>query len=82
MISGWMRCWRRLRWLQKDYGKKDKVVIHFIGPEYVAGVTLLMEIKPYQDDDRWLYFPENNIITKIKAEDQHTNFMGTDFTYV
>lgn len=70
-----------VRWLQKDYGKEDKVVIHFIGPDYVAGATLLMVIKPYLDDDRWLYFPANNIITRIKARDQHTNFMGTDFTY-
>lgn len=70
-----------VRWLQKDYGKEDKVVIHFIGPEYAAGVTLLMEIKPYMDDDRWLYLPESNFITRVKARDQHSNFMGTDFTY-
>jgi hypothetical protein len=70
-----------VRWLKKDYGKEDKVVIHFISPDFVAGTTLLMEIKPYQDDDRWLYIPENNIIKRIKAQDQYTNFMGTDFTY-
>ncbi|MEN8135910.1 MAG: outer membrane lipoprotein-sorting protein [Thermodesulfobacteriota bacterium] len=70
-----------VRWLKKDYGKEDKLVINFIGPDYVAGATLLMEIKPYVDDNRWLYIPDNNLIAEIKARDQHTNFMGTDFTY-
>jgi len=70
-----------VRWLGKNYGKEDKLVIHFIAPEYAAGVTLSMGIKPYEDDDRWLYFPEVNIIRRVKAKDQHSNFMGTDFSY-
>jgi hypothetical protein len=70
-----------VRWLKKDFGREDKVVIHFIGPEYVYGATLLLEIKPYVDDGRWLYFPERNLISKINAKDQHSSFMGTDFTY-
>ena len=70
-----------VRWLEKDYGKDDKLIIHFIAPKHAAGVTLLMEIKPYLDDDRWLYLPGNNIVSRIMARDQHSNFMGTDFTY-
>jgi hypothetical protein len=70
-----------VRWLKKDFGKEKGLIIHFIGPRYVAGVTLSMTIKPYMDDDRWLYFPEANLIRRVAAADRYTNFMGTDFSY-
>lgn len=70
-----------VRWLKKDYGREDKLVVHFIAPSFAEGVTLNMIIKPYLDDDRWLYFPSANIIRRVQAKDQHSNFMGTDFTY-
>jgi len=71
----------QVRWLKKDYGKEDGLVVHFIEPLFAKGVTLSMTIKPYLDDERWMYFPEMNMISRIEAKDQHSNFMGTDFTY-
>lgn len=70
-----------VRWLQKDFGKKDGLIVHFVAPLYTKGVTLNMEIKPYLDDERFLYMPQANLIRRINAKDQHTNFMGTDFSY-
>ena len=70
-----------VRWLEKDFGKQKGLVIHFLAPDYARGVTLSMTVKPYMDDDRWLYFPDTNIIRRVQARDQFSNFMGTDFTY-
>ncbi len=70
-----------VRWLKKDFGKEKGLIIHFLSPDYAKGVTLSMTIKPYMDDDRWLYFPEANLIRRVQARDQYSNFMGTDFTY-
>lgn len=70
-----------VRWLRKDRGRSDALVVHFVAPLYAQGVTLNMEIKPYLDDERFLYLPKANLIRRIHAKDQHTNFMGTDFSY-
>lgn len=70
-----------VRWLEKDYGKESRLIIHFLDPDYARGVTLNMTVKPYLDDDRWLFFPETKIIRRITSRDEHSNFMGTDFTY-
>lgn len=70
-----------VRWLKKDYGKQKGLIVYFVGPAYAAGITLNMTIKPYMDDDRWLYFPETNLIRRVMASDKYSNFMGTDFTY-
>ncbi len=68
-------------WFEKDYGKSDKIVVHFMAPASVAGTNLLMNVLPYRDDDRWLYFPQEKIYRRIRAKDKNSNFMGTDFTY-
>lgn len=70
-----------VRWLKKDYGKEKGLIVHFLAPKYAAGVTLNMRIKPYMDDDRWLYFPEAKVVRRVMARDKYSNFMGTDFTY-
>ena len=70
-----------VRWLKKDFGRDKALIIHFLSPAYTAGVTLNMRIKPYVDDDRWLYFPEAKVVRKVMASDRYSNFMGTDFTY-
>jgi len=70
-----------VRWLRKDRGRNDSLLVYFVGPLYAQGVTLNMEIKPYLDDERFLYLPKPNLIRRIHAKDQHTNFMGTDFSY-
>ncbi|HWR97644.1 MAG TPA: outer membrane lipoprotein-sorting protein, partial [Candidatus Methanoperedens sp.] len=70
-----------VRWLKKNQAGGDKLVVHFLEPNYAKGVTLLMLTKPYVDDERWLYFPDPNLIRRVTAVDEHTNFMGTDFTY-
>ena len=54
-------------------------LIHFIAPDYAEGVTLSMEIRPYHDDDRWLYLPADNVIRRIVAQDEYSSFMGTIF---
>jgi hypothetical protein len=68
-------------WFEKDLGKEDKIVVHFIAPKDVAGTNLLMHVLPYKDDDRWLYFPQEKIYRRIRARDKNSTFMGTDFTY-
>jgi hypothetical protein len=70
-----------VHWLKKARGADDQLLVYFTAPTYAAGVTLSMTIKPYQDDDRWLYFPESASVRRVTASDEHSNFMGTDFTY-
>jgi outer membrane lipoprotein-sorting protein len=70
-----------VRWLKKNYGREKGLIVHFLAPAYAAGVTLNMRIKPYVDDDRWLYFPEVKAVRRIAAADRYSNFMGTDFSY-
>jgi outer membrane lipoprotein-sorting protein len=70
-----------VRWLKKHYGREKGLIVHFVGPRYAAGVTLNMRIKPYMDDDRWLYFPEAKLVRRVFASDKYSNFMGTDYTY-
>lgn len=70
-----------VRWLKMNFGREKKLIVHFVAPEYARGVTLNMIIKPYLDDDRWLYYPEANSIRRIQARDEHASFMGTDFSY-
>lgn len=69
-------------WLEKRYGRgEDRIVVHFVRPADVAGTNLLMHTLPFKDDDRWLYYPQDNIFRRIRARDRNSNFMGTDFTY-
>jgi len=70
-----------VRWMKKQFGRDDRLVIHFLAPSTAAGVTLLTFITPYADDERWLYFPAGPVIRRVRASDEHSNFMGTDFTY-
>ena len=70
-----------VRWLKKDYGRDKALLVHFLAPQYARGVTLNMRVKPYVDDDRWLYFPEARAVRRVMASDRYSNFMGTDFTY-
>lgn len=70
-----------VRWLRRDFGKEDRLVVHFIRPKFAKGVTLLNVVKPYVDDERWVFFPEGPIIRRVHAQDEHSGFMGTDFSY-
>lgn len=70
-----------VRWMKKQVGADDRLIVHFLAPSSAAGVTLLSFITPYVDDERWLYFPAGPVIRRIRASDEHSNFMGTDFTY-
>lgn len=70
-----------VRWMKKKFGTEDRLIVLFLAPKYAVGVTLLSFIKPYLDDERWIFFPEGPIIRRIRAADEYSNFMGTDFTY-
>lgn len=58
-----------------------KAMIKFIKPEDVRNVGLLTWEQKDQDDDQWLYLPEEKRPKRIVAGGKKNAFMGTDLAY-
>lgn len=54
---------------------------YFLKPADVARMAFLVHKKAEANDDRWLYVPSLDLIKRIAADDRHTSFVGSDFTY-
>jgi outer membrane lipoprotein-sorting protein len=76
---------RELLFLQKDYGKDDKLTLNFTSPTDVKGVVLQSinydEIAQ-KEDDQWMYLPAFRQIRRIAATDKRGSFMGSQFSYI
>lgn len=58
-----------------------KAIIKFLKPEDVRDVGLLTWEQKDQDDDQWLYLPEQKRSKRIVAGGKKNAFMGTDLSY-
>ena len=76
---------RNLLFLQKDYGKDDKLTLSFTEPADVKGVVLQSinyDEAAAKEDDQWMYLPAFRQVRRIAATDKRGSFMGSQFSYI
>jgi outer membrane lipoprotein-sorting protein len=76
---------RNLLFLQKDYGKDDKLTLNFTEPADVKGVVLQSinyDEAAAKEDDQWMYLPAFRQVRRIAATDKRGSFMGSQFSYI
>ena len=75
---------REMTMLRKNFGESggnQKYFIYFFQPTDVRDMTFMVYKYPSKDDDRWLFVPAINMVRRIAAQDKHSSFVGSDFTY-
>lgn len=73
---------RVLTTLRKNTASQDQhYLIYFHQPADVQRTAFLINKYPSRDDDRWIFIPAITMIRKIAASDEHSSFVGSDFTY-
>jgi outer membrane lipoprotein-sorting protein len=76
---------RDLLYLQKDYGRDEKLSLYFSAPADVNGVAFqsaTYEEAKGQDDDQWLYMPAFRQVRRIATANKRGSFMGSEFTFL
>ena len=59
----------------------DKLVLRFLAPAEIKGVSALTHENPGSSDDNWLYLPANKRVRRISGANKTASFQGTEFTY-
>lgn len=74
---------RRFVILRRDgaEGGEQKFYIHFSRPADVRGTVFMVWKHIGSDDDRWLYLPALDLVTRIAASDKRSSFVGSHFFY-
>lgn len=72
--------------LRKNADDKDgdqKYYVYFQSPADVRKMVFMVHKHAplEQDDDRWLYLPNLDLVKRIAAGDKRTSFVGSDFLY-
>lgn len=62
-------------------GERQEFLMYFQAPADVKDMAYLVHKYPQRDDDRWLYLPALKLVKRIAAQDKHSSFAGSDFTY-
>jgi len=76
---------RDLLFLQRDFGKDERVTIYFNGPADVKGVALQSvnyDEAQDQEDEQWMYLPAMRQTRRIAGNDKRGSFMGSQYAYV
>ena len=69
-----------LRRDRADGGDQDYAVL-FSRPADVRNTVFLVNKHVGEDDDRWVYLPDLDLVKRIAAGDRRTSFVGSDFFY-
>ncbi|MBI5189977.1 MAG: outer membrane lipoprotein-sorting protein [Nitrospirae bacterium] len=75
---------REMTMLRKNFGEpggEQKYFIYFHKPADVKDMTFMVYKYPGRDADRWLFVPAINMVKRIAAQDKHSSFVGSDFSY-
>jgi outer membrane lipoprotein-sorting protein len=75
---------REMTMLRKNMGEPggdQKYFLYFFQPADVKDMTFMIYKYPARDDDRWMFIPAINMVKRIAAQDKHSSFVGSDFTY-
>lgn len=75
-----MRQFTILRKDQQDGGVQD-MMIFFSRPADVRDTVFRVVKQVNDDDDRWLYLPDLDLVKRISAGDKRTSFVGSHFFY-
>ncbi|MBL4855687.1 MAG: outer membrane lipoprotein-sorting protein [Idiomarina sp.] len=75
-----MRQFTILRKDQEDGGVQD-MMIFFSRPADVRDTVFRVVKRVNDDDDRWLYLPDLDLVKRISAGDKRTSFVGSHFFY-
>lgn len=59
----------------------DKLIIRFLAPAEIKGVSALTFENPGSSDDNWLYLPSTKRVRRISGSNNTASFQGTEFTY-
>jgi len=76
---------RELLYLQRDYGRDEKLTLYFTEPSDVKGVafqSVTYDEKLGKDDDQWIYLPAFRQIRRIASADKRGSFMGSEYAYI
>jgi hypothetical protein len=75
---------REMTMLRKNYGEvggNQKYFMYFFQPADVKDMTFMVYKYPGRDADRWLFVPAISMVRRIAAQDKHSSFVGSDFSY-
>ena len=67
--------------LDEVEGGNQKYFMYFHEPGDVRRMTYMVWKDPVKEDDRWIFIPAVDLIRRIAADDKHSSFVGSDFTY-
>ncbi len=67
--------------LDEAEGGNQKYFMYFHEPGDVRRMTYMVWKYPTKEDDRWIFIPAVDLIRRIAADDKHSSFVGSDFTY-
>lgn len=76
---------RDLIFLERDYGKDEKLTLYFTGPAEVKSVALQAvnyDEAVDKEDEQWMYLPAFRQVRRISATDKRGSFMGSQFAYI
>lgn len=59
----------------------QKFYVYFEAPADVRRMAYLVWKNVGEDDDRWLWLPDLNLVRRIAPGDKRTSFVGSDFVY-
>lgn len=62
-------------------GGDQEYVVLFSRPADVRNTVFLVNKHVGQDDDRWLYLPDLDLVKRIASSDKRTSFVGSHFFY-
>lgn len=68
--------------LRLNVGEQDqKFYVYFQAPADVRQMAYLVWKNVGENDDRWLWLPNLNLVKRIAPGDKRTSFVGSDFVY-
>jgi outer membrane lipoprotein-sorting protein len=67
--------------LNLEKGGPQKYYVYYEKPNDVRGTVFMVWKYLDKDDDRWLYLPGLNLVSRIAASDKRSSFAGSTFVY-
>lgn len=66
-----------------EYTGDQKFYVYFKSPADVSGTVFMVwkHVAMGEDDDRWLYLPDLDLVKRIAASDKRSSFVGSHFFY-
>jgi len=68
---------------QENYTGNQRFYVYFKAPSDVSDTVFMVwkHVDRGDDDDRWLYLPDLDLVKRISASDKRTSFVGSHFFY-